>query len=178
MIIIGVDLGTAKMGICIIKGIAKNPKFDCRLFLTQKKETIDFKFLSMIKNVTTLINKEKPDLIVCEYPFAIKGHAKILVEMFGVVRYHCLINKIPFLPLSQPRIKKYAIGRGKDVEKSAMVMRAYKEYSLELSEDEADAFWIAHVGMTYLYGSSVSFRQESINDIKKKMIKAEKQNIP
>ena len=69
--------------------------------------------------------------------------AKVLVEMFGALRYHCLSNDVDFLALSQSRIKKYATGVGKDVEKSAMVMRAFKEYGLDLSDDEADAFWAA-----------------------------------
>ena len=108
------------------------------------------------------------ELVVCEYPFSIQGNAKVLVEMFGAIRYFCLCNDVPFLALSQSRIKKYATGVGKDVEKSAMVMRAYKEYGLELNDDSSDAFWIAHVGMTYLHGSPVKFRQDSVDDIKKK----------
>ena len=167
MRIIGIDPGTAKMGVCYISGSMKHPSFDCNLHVSDKKMTINAKFQFMIAYAIGQIEANNPELVVCEYPFSIQGHAKVLVEMFGAFRYHCLINGIPFLPLSQSRIKKYATGEGK-AEKSAMVMRVYKEFNLELSDDEADAFWIAHVGMTYLYGSPVQFRQDSVNDIKKK----------
>ena len=168
MRIIGIDPGTAKMGVCYISGSMKHPSFDCSLRVSDKKMTIDAKFQFMIAYAIVEIDANNPELVVCEYPFSIQGHAKVLVEMFGALRYHCLINDIPFLALSQSRLKKYATGVGKDVEKSAMVMRAYKEYGLDLSDDQSDAFWIAHVGMTYLYGSPVKFRQESVDDIKKK----------
>jgi Holliday junction resolvasome RuvABC endonuclease subunit len=176
MRIIGIDPGTAKMGLCTITGKLINPEFIVRKLVSVKTETIDKKFVYMIASTIGAIGCLAPELVVCEYPFSIQGHAKVLVEMFGAIRYHCLVNDISFLPLSQSRIKKYATGVGKDVEKSAMVMRAFKEYNLELSDDEADAFWIAHVGMTYLYGSSTKFRQDSIDDIKKKMSYKEAKN--
>ena len=172
--IIGIDPGTAKMGVCTISGTAKKPVFSVDKWVTGKKSTIDDKLVYMISGALCKIGEHKPDLVVCEYPFSIQGHAKVLVEMFGAIRYHCLVNDVPFLPLSQSRIKKYATGIGKDVEKSAMVMRAFKEYGLDLSDDEADAFWIAHVGMTYLFGSPVKFRQDSVDDIKAKARAADK----
>jgi Holliday junction resolvasome RuvABC endonuclease subunit len=168
MVIVGIDPGTAKMGICTITGSPQKPKFDCGMFATEKKSSIDIKFCHMIDRAFGVLKEVEPELVVCEYPFSIQGHAKVLVEMFGAIRYYCLKTHTPFLPLPQTRIKKYATGVGKDVEKSAMVMRAYKEYGLELSDDQSDAFWIAHIGMTYLYGSNVKHRQESVNDIKKK----------
>jgi Holliday junction resolvasome RuvABC endonuclease subunit len=168
MRIIGIDPGTAKMGLCRISGTVKQPVFDCSLVKTEKTKSIDTKFQFMVATATQLISDARPDLVVCEYPFSIQGHAKVLVEMFGAIRYHCLVNDYEFLALSQSRIKKYATGVGKDVEKSAMVMRAFKEYGLDLSDDESDAFWIAHVGMTYSYGSPVKFRQDSVDDIRKK----------
>jgi Holliday junction resolvasome RuvABC endonuclease subunit len=168
MKILGIDPGTAKMGLCMISGTASKPVFDCQLIKTNKKDDINQKFRYMAATAILEIKQCGPDIVVCEYPFAIQGHGKILVEMFGAIKYYCLTNEIPFLPLSQSRIKKYATGVGKDVEKSAMVMRAYKEYGMELTDDESDAFWIAHIGLTYLHGSKVKFRQESVDDIKKK----------
>lgn len=169
MNIIGIDLGSVKMGVCHIYGKFAAPKFTCKLFVSDKNETTDEKFLTMVQLAIDYIEMHWPELVVCEYPFAIQGHAKVLVEMFGAIRFYCASRGIPFLPLSQTKIKKYATGSGKDVEKSALVMRAYKEYDLELSDDQADAFWIAHVGMTYLFGSPIKFRQDSVDDIKKKM---------
>lgn len=170
MKIIGIDPGTAKMGLCSIIGSSKNPEFIPLIYTSNKADNIDTKFRFMIGRAISHIATLVPDLVVCEYPFSIQGHAKVLVEMFGAIRYHCLSVGIPFLALSQSRIKKYATGVGKDVEKSAMVMRAFKEYGLDLSDDQADAFWIAHVGMTYTYGSPVKFRQDSVDDIRKKAV--------
>jgi Holliday junction resolvasome RuvABC endonuclease subunit len=170
MRIIGIDPGTAKMGVCSITGTRKNPEFIPITYTADKADDIDMKFRLMVGRAISHIATLAPDLVVCEYPFNIQGHAKVLVEMFGAIRFHCLVTNTPFLALSQSRIKKYATGAGKDVEKSAMVMRAFKEYGLELSDDSADAFWIAHVGMTWIHGSDVKFRQDSVADIRKKAV--------
>lgn len=174
MRIIGIDPGTAKMGLCYISGNMKRPLFDCSLRVSDKKWTIDTKFQFMIAYAIEQINLNNPELVVCEYPFSIQGHAKVLVEMFGAIRYHCLIKNIPFLALSQSRLKKYATGIGKDVEKSAMVMRAYKEYDLDLSDDQSDAFWIAHVGMLFVAYPNIKapqYRLDCIEALKNPKLK-------
>jgi Holliday junction resolvasome RuvABC endonuclease subunit len=165
MNIIGIDLGSVKTGITYITGDLLSPKFETRLIKISDKEILDTRFTEILKTVTFTINARAPELVVCEYPFNIKGNAKILVEMFGVIHFHCLYYGYLFLPLPQTKIKKYATGKG-DAEKSDIRMQVYKEFNLDLSEDEADSFFIAHFGMSYLYGTENKLRQKSVDDLK------------
>lgn len=166
MNIIGIDLGSQKAAYTIITGDVSAPAFDTHLVVpTNPKDAMEVRFETILDVLGDVIDKISPELVICEYPFNIQGNARILVEMFGVVRYHCLRDSIPFVVLPQTKIKKYVTGSGK-AEKSDMRMQVFKEYNLDLSEDEADSFWIAHMGMTFLYGSDKKFRQESIDAMK------------
>lgn len=165
MNILGIDLGTVKTGVTHITGEKENPIYDVSLITMPEKTPIDERFLSILKAIRVKINITSPELVVCEYPFNIKGNARVLVELFGVVRFICLVSGFPFLELAQTKIKKYATGKG-SAEKSDIRMQAYKEFALDLTEDEADSFFIAHFGMTYLYGTEKQFRQESVDALK------------
>lgn len=168
MNIIGIDLGTRKAAATRITGTFKSLKFDRRLYLQlDKKKSINDRFFDIITYIWSyILSKETPELVVVEYPFGIQGNANILKEMVGVFKWLCRTKKIPFLSISQSRIKKYATGSGK-AEKSDMRMQLYKEFNLDWTEDETDSFWIAHMGLTYTYGSKVKFRQASIDAMRK-----------
>lgn len=178
MNILGIDLGTNKAAVTHITGDISSPKFEPILILPKDiKAGVEDRFLSIC---STLIGRLHiisdagmlpPELVVVEYPFNIMGNARILVEMFGVVHHYCLTAGYPFLKLEQTRIKKYVTGSGK-AEKSDMRMQVFKEYNLDLGEDQADSFWIAHMGMSYLYGTDKKYRQESVDAIKDKQEKA------
>lgn len=181
MNIIGIDPGTIKTGISIITGTVKEPKFkteiigyDCESTMLPK---IDQRLLYVGNGIQSVIRDQRPELVICEYPFGITGNAKVVIELFGIIRYFCLVDGYPFIPLQQARIKKYVTGSGR-AEKSDMRLQAYKEYGLDLSEDKADAFWIAHMGMTYLYGSKKKGRQESIDAMKAGRKKKTKKVMP
>lgn len=174
MKIIGIDPSTVSLGFALIeKADTNNPKYFVSTIKAPNKATPDEKFVHIIKETIMGIRKYEPSLIVCEYPFNIQGHAKVLIEVYGAIRFYCLRTNIEFLPLPQTRLKKYATGVGK-AEKSEMRMRVYKEFNLDLTDDEADAFWIAHFGMTWKYGSKVKFRQQSVDDAKKSLDKKPK----
>jgi len=174
MNIIGIDLGSQKAAYTSISGDISDPKFQTKLITaTNAKDSVEQRFSVILTSLKASIEYYNPELVICEYPFNIQGHARILVEMFGVIRYHCLINDIPFVVLPQTKIKKYITGSGK-AEKSDIRMQVYKEFNLDLSEDEADSFWIAHMGMTYLYGTDKQFRQTSIDDMRKPKTKKSK----
>ncbi|WP_018306312.1 hypothetical protein [Desulfitobacterium hafniense] len=51
-----------------------------------------------------------------------------------------------FILVNPSTLKKFATGKGNS-DKSAMILQAYKEFSLEFTcNDECDAFWLAQVG--------------------------------
>jgi Holliday junction resolvasome RuvABC endonuclease subunit len=168
MVILGIDLGTVITGITTITGEKESPQFKVEVIKSAHKR-VEERLLEIIPKIEELIEQAGSpiDLIVCEYPFNIKGNARILVEMYGIIHYYCLSAGYPFLLLPQTKIKKYVTGSGK-AEKSDMRMQVYKEFGLDLSEDAADSFWIAHMGMTYMFGTDKKFRQESIDALKNK----------
>jgi Holliday junction resolvasome RuvABC endonuclease subunit len=170
MRILGVDPSITKLGLATIEGDVSSPIFTVSRIIPTPKDESALRFAAVVRGTITKINSFMPELVVVEYPFNIQGYAKVLIEVFGAIRYHCIHRDVPFLALEQSRLKKYATGAGA-AEKSAMVMQVYKEYGLTLTEDEADAFWVAHMGMTYLYGSNVKHRQASIDDMRKKSVK-------
>lgn len=175
--IIGIDLGTVKSAVThmecdsYLKGDLKFVSHSV-LITTDVKER-DQRIVTLIKKIWRSVREYDPDLIVVEYPFGIMGNGKIVLEMFGMLRY--LITEyqmhgssMKFLELSQTRIKKYVIGSGK-AEKSDMRMQVMKEYGLDLSEDCADSFWIAHMGMSYILPPEKAYRKESIAKWKQSM---------
>lgn len=176
MNILGVDLGTKKAATCHITGDKATPKYDITFFEEKDSSTM-VRFHNIMSKMLEQIEREKPELVICEKPFGIQGDAKIIMEMYGVIHYHCHKIGQPFIGLSQTRIKKYATGgkeHGGGLEKSDLRMQVYKEFGMDLSEDRCDAFWIAHMGMTYIYGSDKKYRQDSIDDMKAKETKVKK----
>jgi Holliday junction resolvasome RuvABC endonuclease subunit len=166
--ILGIDLGLAKMGIVSLRihddEIAGSDK---RLYKTKKGEMSDTGRLSfMCEMVSRTITTEHPEIIVCEYPFNVKGNGRVLVEIYGNVRLCAFRHHVPFVPVAQTSLKKYATGSGK-AEKSDMRMQLYKEFGHDYTEDEADAFWLAHIGYTIRYGSGKSYRKELAEKLKK-----------
>lgn len=163
MNILGIDLGTNKLAYTHITGPRDIPIYVTIVYAVPKtvKEPSE-KFIHMVDILLAVMHEKQPELLVVEYPFNIMGNAKVLLEMFGIIRYRAVKKGFNFLPISQSMIKKYATGHG-DAEKSDMRMQAYKEFNQDLSEDGADSFWIANIGMTTLYGSDKKWRQESID---------------
>lgn len=167
MNIIGIDPGTIKTGITHITGSTAKPKYvseiigyDCE---QDKLPKIDERLLLIVPDILKRLDAAKPELVIYEYPFNIKGHARVNVELIGAIRWHCLNKGYKYIPLAQTRIKKYATGKG-NCEKSDLRMQVYKEFGYDLSEDRADSFFIAHFGMGYLYPQVID-KQHRIDSI-------------
>lgn len=173
MNILGIDLGSNKTAYTHITGGILTPQFDAELLNIEKETDSKKRFVTALSWLRDGITIHQPELVVVEYPFNIKGNASILIEMFGVIRYFCLSKDIAFMGLPQTKIKKYATGNG-HAEKSDIRMQLYKEFGLDFSEDMADSFFIAHFGMTYLYGTDKKFRQESVDGYKASLVKESK----
>lgn len=120
----------------------------------------------MLRTAQMAIDNAYPEILICEYPFNVQGNGRVLVELYGVVRIHCFRKAIPFIPVAQTTLKKYATGSGK-ADKSEMRLQLYKETGLEYGEDEADAYWLAHLGYAIRYGVGGN-RQVIANEMKKK----------
>lgn len=153
--IVGVDLGLAKMGVVTLRihndNIAGQYK---ELFVSDAKKFShpDARLAYMCENAQISIGSAEPEIVTCEYPFNVKGNGRVLVEMYGIIKLFCFKRAIPFVPVAQTSLKKYATGGGK-AEKSDMRLQLYKEFGLDYSEDEADAYWLAHLGWSIRYAS-------------------------
>jgi Holliday junction resolvasome RuvABC endonuclease subunit len=186
MNICGIDPGTTKTGITHISGTPKKPKFKTELIGydcdASELPKVGDRLLYIVPEICKRINETKPELVIMEYPFGISGNGKIVLELFGIIRYHCLVNKIKFVPLQAAKLKKYATGRGR-CEKSDMRMQAYKELGIDAGEDVCDSVFVSHFGMSLLYPETINkqWRQESVdafNGIKKVKKKKADDEVP
>lgn len=168
--IMGIDLALAKMGICGLR-IQDDKIADVHAKLVESKDkdfdTSTGRFAHMCNIAQYSIDNAYPEIVVCEYPFNVKGNGRVLVEMYGVVRLHCFRKGIPFIPVAQTSLKKYATGNGK-ADKKDMQEQLYTEFGHNYGPDECDAFWMAHLGYTIRYGSGVSYRKELAKGLKDK----------
>jgi Holliday junction resolvasome RuvABC endonuclease subunit len=183
--ILGIDPGTTKTGITHITGTVKKPKFESELIgyecAPENVPVVNVRLLHIGSMIIEMLDRIAPDFVVIEYPFNIKGNARVIAELIGVIRFHCLRMCYPYLFLPQTRVKKYATGKG-NCEKSDIRMQAYKELGLDLSEDKADSLFIAHFGMGYMYPETISHkhRLESIEAVKNgklKKVKKQKEKV-
>ena len=152
MIIIGVDIGLAKLGICSIS-VSDKPfkKLDIKQMTTfrlngkiEKQNRLPTFLLEYTETIARIIREA--DLIIIEKPFGLRGYATVLFELFGIIKFIGIINEIKFVEISPKTLKKFATGKG-NAQKSSMVLKAYKEFKIEgNSEDEIDALWCALVG--------------------------------
>lgn len=179
MNIIGIDPGTIKTGIVHITGKG-DPHFSVELIGYESKgqeklPVLNDRLAYIVPGIAKRLKEAAPELVMVEYPFGISGHAKAVVELFGIIRWHCIMNGFKIMPLQSAKIKKYATGHGR-AEKSDLRMQVYKEYGLDLSEDKADAFWIGHFGMSLLYPETITkaYRKESIEAMTKPKPKKKK----
>lgn len=183
MNIIGCDPGTIKTGITHITGTTKKPQFKTELIGYDCDPSVLPKFeerlVYIVDKITKLIDAANPELVIIEYPFGISGNARKLIELFGIIRYHCILKKYNFIALESTRIKKYATGKGR-CEKSDMRLQAYKELKIDAGEDVADSVWIGHFGMGFLYPETLKlqFRIDSMERMKApKKKKAKKKEV-
>lgn len=171
MIILGVDIGLAKLGICSIN-ISDKPfkKLDIKYMTTFKlngKIEKQNKMSAFLWEHTETIARRirEADLVVIEKPFGLKGYANVLFELFGIIKFICIINQIKFVEISPMTLKKFATGKG-NAQKSDMVLKAYKEFKVEgSSEDEIDALWCA------LAGDCLSFKNKYTKNRSNSLIK-------
>ena len=171
MRIIGIDPGTTKTGLTLITGTPKKPIFKTEMIGYDCESTVMPKFeermLYIVPEIIRRLDESNPELVIVEYPFGISGNARKLIELFGVIRHHCILKRYRFIAMESTRLKLFATGRGR-CEKIDMIIQAYMEFGFALSEDEAESLFVALFGMGFLYPESIEkkFRIDSIDRIK------------
>ncbi len=138
---IGIDPGTNNTGLSICKEgayqistVSINPK--------DKLRTIE-KFEIIAGEINKATEGIKVAVVAIEKPFNIMGNAKVLLELFGILRYIMHLKGFIILEIPQTSLKLYATGSGK-AQKEDMVDQAKREFEIEgVSEDGIDAFWLS-----------------------------------
>lgn len=160
---IGIDLGTNSTGISIIDS---NSKKKPTIFLIESpKKALTIEKVDFIYKAIRDLDFKKNSLIAIEKPFAIKGNAKVLLELFGIIKYLLYRRKHTIVEVAQTSLKKFATSSG-NAKKSEMVLKAYKEFKIDKTEDEVDAFWLSKLAEALEKEAKESYRRDSIKKIK------------
>jgi len=148
MVILGIDPGTTRIGIGIIKKIKSNPEYIWHECLEIGEETDLSERLEIIhKKLKTIIKKFKPRYSAVEQLFFFKnaktaisvGHAR------GVILLTLKNAKIPVFEFTPLQVKQSVTGYGKAEKKQVqkMVQTILKMEKLPKSDDAADALAVA-----------------------------------
>lgn len=148
MIILGIDPGTARIGIGIIKKTKSDPEYIWHECIEIGKETDLSERLEIIhKKLKTIIKKFKPRHSAVEQLFFFKnaktaisvGHAR------GVILLTLKNAKIPVSEFTPLQVKQSVTGYGKAEKKQVqkMVQVILKMKELPKSDDAADALAVA-----------------------------------
>ena len=138
---IGVDPGTNNTGLAVcIDG--KCEIFTISIKPKDKLRTIE-KFKVIMDEIDAATKDIKQAVVAIEKPFNVAGNAKVLLELFGVLRYNFHLKGYVILEVPQTSLKLFAAGKG-NAQKSDMMLQAFKEFEIDgVSEDGVDAFWLA-----------------------------------
>ncbi|UWG96808.1 Holliday junction endonuclease [Dehalobacter sp. DCM] len=147
---LGIDASLTSPGFCL----ADEQRPYIRSKNIKTKEKGPYRITEILNEIITgyIMTDEKPKKIIIEgLSFGSRGKGFLnLAELAGIIKYELFryhygpdYGLIIVPPAS---LKQFATGKG-NVEKSAMILQAYKESGIEFEcSDECDAFWLAQVG--------------------------------
>jgi len=178
LITIGLDLSLAKTGVNILKnkdviysGIIKSKPTD-RTPMGETKRLMD-----ITDDVFTLIENKlwtlEPDLVLIEGIAFMARNSTALSQLSGLsylIRAELILNDWPFTIIAPTTLKKFITGSGK-ADKDVMMMKVYKDYGLEYSDNnESDAFGLSACGMAVLGNplKKITKPQEEVIELLKK----------
>ncbi len=144
--VLALDLGTTT-GWCLLGGD------DVKLGRWKLHRSPGEKGIQLGRLVRDAVQEHEPDLVGFEEPvFVTRGMAALALR-YGlqmVVQVVCEQTKTAYLGVPVTTIKKHATGKG-NAKKPQMIRAAKDASGLNLSADEADAYWVAD----YLINSGV-----------------------
>ena len=146
MKVLALDLGTTT-GWCVRDGD------DVKVGRWQLHRSQGEKGIQLGRLVRDAIQEHEPDLVGFEEPvFVTRGMAALALR-YGlqmVVQVVCEQTKTAYLGVHVSTLKKHATGKG-NAKKPQMIQAARDASGLNLSSDEADAYWVAD----YLMSSGI-----------------------
>lgn len=149
--ILGIDASTKCSGYCVMNEYGSLIFYSSFDFKSEKdiQERIDLQ----IKEFINLFKKEKPDICYIENTWNKNNieTTKALTNIIGAIRCLCIKYKCGFnLVLPSTWRSVIGIDGGKNIKRDEFKKRAIKwvnkKYSIDVSDDEAEAICIAYAG--------------------------------
>lgn len=139
LIPLGLDQSLTRTGTASMKMAgSSNHNYEIKVGAIEVQNKGPFKYIAVAKKVNKLLKKWEPTLVAIEgYAFGTKWGREQMGELAGLIKYFIMKNKIPFLIVAPPTVKKW-IGVK---EKENIIKEVYKQYKVDpKNNDEADAF--------------------------------------
>ena len=151
MIIFGIDPGTATTGFGIIKKERGNfEMLDYGVIITSPKDTPSKRLEKIFKEISLLLKKIRPDLIVVEKLYFFKNlkTAMPVAEARGVILLAIQQRKIKVIELTPLEVKMGICGYGRAEKQQVqkMVKETLKLEKIPKPDDAADALALAICG--------------------------------
>lgn len=145
--LMGVDSSTAKTGVSVFTdGCYTNA------FLIDKSKIKDTseKFNQMCLNIVSVLNNEKPDIVVIERMHTLRNADSFrkLCKIMGIVQGWCILNNSEYIEMSPTEWRKLVanddekIPRKRDELKLWSVDKVRCKYDIEVTDDISDAICI------------------------------------
>lgn len=146
MKILAFDPGT-KLGWAVKDGTKPVSRSGTTNFATKRHEGGGMRFLRMEQFIQTLLEENKPDVVVFE---EVRRHvgtaaAHVYGGVTAAIMKQCEIHKTPYQSVPVAQIKKHWTGAG-NAKKERMIEVATDLGYAPVDDNEADAIAIAHYG--------------------------------
>ena len=174
--IVGIDASLASTGMCQMGNILETVTTSIQSKLTGPQRLIEIR-----RKMWDFVRGS--ELVVLEdYSFASGNQAHQIGELGGILRVTFFENGLRVLKVSPSQLKKFITGKG-NAKKEEIAVAIFKKWGREFkTNDEADAFVLARIGMAYMGHTNglTAYQQEVIDalhgksEVKKKKIKGGK----
>lgn len=144
--LITIDSSTKKTGLAYFQ----NGKYKTHKLLDYSKDkNIDSRFSTMAQEIWTMLNTYQPDIVYIEETYTARNPqtTKILTRLQGVVYSWCMNNGCEFNTIRPTQWRKQlSFSQGRNVKRDQLKKQSIQyvldNYSLSVSDDEADAICI------------------------------------
>ena len=148
MIILGIDPGTATTGFGVIEKRSSNIKYiACGAILTDKDTPMPLRLEQIYRELNTLIDEHKPEVIVTEQLFFSNNVTTALQvgRTVGIVLLTAAQRHLPWLEYRPAEVKQAVVGYGNADKKQVqyMVKQLLSLSQTPKPDDAADALAIA-----------------------------------
>ena len=143
--IIGIDPGTS-CGWAVFDGTWESGVWDLKV---PKHEVDGYRYATLRKYLRALILTRHPDVLYYE---EVRRHlgtdaSHVYGGIMGIIKSECFVMGLDCRGVNVGTVKKVATGKG-NANKEAMIAAAKKRWpDFDGGDDEADARWIAEVGL-------------------------------